>query len=138
MDIYNKSLFSATNKIEQYKNVTLRDKEKEFNKLFGLIGKYKKIDKKCNILEIGVGIGWVMAWCHQKGLSCKGIDISPELVNFSKEWCKKETGFDPDIELGNIEEDIIGVENYDIIIATSTFEHVEFWQKGLKNVFNAF
>ena len=137
MDIYNESLFSATNKIEKQKNVTLRDKEEEFNKLFGLIEKYKNIDEKCKILEIGVGIGWVVAMCQQKGISCKGIDISPELVNFAKEWCKRETGLEPDIELGNIEENNIGINKYDIIIATSTFEHVELWKRGLTNVFNA-
>ncbi len=36
----------------------------------------------------------------------------------------------PDICLGNIEEKDIGLSRYDIIIALSTFEHEEHWQKG--------
>jgi 2-polyprenyl-3-methyl-5-hydroxy-6-metoxy-1,4-benzoquinol methylase len=39
--------------------------------------------------------------------------------------------------LGNIEESDIGVSKYDVVLATSTFEHVEHWEKGIRNIFNA-
>jgi SAM-dependent methyltransferase len=46
-------------------------------------------------------------------------------------------GIVPDIELGNVEDTDIGTEEYDVIVASSVFEHVEKWYDGLKRVYRA-
>jgi SAM-dependent methyltransferase len=49
----------------------------------------------------------------------------------------KKYGIQPNIELRNVEESDIGVSKYDVVIATSTFEHVEHWERGIRNIFDA-
>ncbi len=58
------------------------------------------------------------------------------MIEFAQDFGRRY-GIEPDIKLGNIENADIGISKYDIIIATSSFEHVEYWQKGLQNVFDA-
>ncbi|MEW5946338.1 MAG: methyltransferase domain-containing protein [bacterium] len=41
------------------------------------------------------------------------------------------------MEPGNIEDADVGSGEYDVIIASSTFEHVERWEEGIGKVFNA-
>ena len=49
----------------------------------------------------------------------------------------KRNGIVPDIELGNVEDTDIGKDRYDVIIASSVFEHVEYWRRGLEKVYTA-
>jgi SAM-dependent methyltransferase len=71
-----------------------------------------------------------------RGWRCKGLEISPQLVERAKE-IGAEHGVAPDIELGNLEEDDIGRNRYDIIICSNVFEHVEKWRMSVRKVYEA-
>jgi SAM-dependent methyltransferase len=49
----------------------------------------------------------------------------------------RRNGVVPDIELGNVETDDIGVERYDAIVASGVFEHIELWRPALTNIYRA-
>jgi 2-polyprenyl-3-methyl-5-hydroxy-6-metoxy-1,4-benzoquinol methylase len=74
--------------------------------------------------------------CKANGLQCKGLEISPQLVEFAMQMGKRN-GIVPDIELGNVEDSDLGVEKYDVVIASSVFEHVEHWRAGLAKLYAA-
>jgi 2-polyprenyl-3-methyl-5-hydroxy-6-metoxy-1,4-benzoquinol methylase len=135
MKIYIDKLNDISRYIENNKHLKLEDKEHDWEFIFDRIKKFKTINQKTKILEVGTGIGWLPILCKKKGISCRGIEISPQLIEYAQNLGKKY-GIEPDIELGNIEEMDIGKSEYDIVIATSTFEHVQHWQKGLKKVFD--
>ncbi len=136
MKIAHQESLPFTRYIEMKKSVTLNDYEADFQNIIGNVKKFKNIDKDTSILEIGSGMGWFQLLCKKNGILCKGIDISPQLVEYSYEFGKKY-GLVPDIEVGNIEDGDIGLDKYDVIIATSVFEHVEYWQDGINNVYDA-
>ena len=122
--------------IKEGRHLTLEDKRSDFEAIFKLIRRFKTLDPKTKILEIGTGLGWLVILCERSGMKCKGIEVSAELVDYGRKLGKKY-GFDPDIEIGDIAQTDIGAAEYDVIIATSTFEHVKDWQEGLKRVFMA-
>jgi 2-polyprenyl-3-methyl-5-hydroxy-6-metoxy-1,4-benzoquinol methylase len=122
--------------IEEQRHVTLEDKKPEFEAILRLIKQVKSLQCKTEILEIGTGIGWLLILCEQLGMKCKGVEVSPELVRFAQELGRKY-GVTPNIQTGQIEDIEIGTTQYDVVIATSTFEHVKNWETGLKKIFNA-
>jgi SAM-dependent methyltransferase len=119
-----------------HKSVGLDEKLSDFEAVIKLIKRFKSIDGNMAMLEVGTGAGWFEILCKKNGLSCKGLEIDPKLVEHARDIGRKY-GVEPDIELGNIEEMDIGRLTYDVIIANSTFEHVEHWRKGLKKIFDA-
>lgn len=112
------------------------DFEHQFENIIKRINKFKRIDSDTKILEVGTGSGWFQILCKKKGIFCEGLEICPQFIEYAKTFGRRY-GIEPNIKLGNIEEADIGTSKYDIIIALSTFEHVEHWQKGIKNIFNA-
>jgi len=136
MEIYQKHLSKISNYIESKKNFTLNDYEPIFKNIFKDIKKFKDINANIKILEIGSGTGWFQILCKKNRISCKGIEISPQLVEYSHAFARKYN-IEPDIEMGNIEEIEIGDNKYDIIIACSVFEHIEDWQNSIKKVYKA-
>lgn len=136
MRIHREELSDVVRYLQGYKDITLEDTKKDFEGLMKRIKTYKEIDGNTHILEIGTGIGWFPILCNRHGIRCKGLEISPQLVEYARIFGQRYE-IVPDIELGNIEESEIGIEKYDIIIASSVFEHVEYWQDGIRRIFNA-
>lgn len=136
MKICTEELTDVTRYLQNHLHITLEDKEKEYLSFIRSIQKYKTIDKTTRLLEVGTGTGWFPILCKKNGLSCKGLEISPQLIEYAKIFGQRY-GIIPDIDLGNIEETEIGIEEYDVIIASSVFEHVEHWQIGINKVFDA-
>jgi len=136
MEIHQEALSDVVRYIDDHKHISLEDKESEFKARLKIIRMCKDIDHETRILEIGTGTGWFPILCRREGISCKGLEISPQLVDYAR-WFGHKYGAEPDIELGNIEEVDIGTSRYDIVVASATFEHVENWQRGLRRVFNA-
>lgn len=136
MEILHKELSDVLRYIERHKDIKLEDQKQEFDAMFARIKQFKSVNEHTKILEIGIGTGWLPILCKKEGISCKGLEISPQLIEFAQQLGRRY-GIEPDIEMGNIEETDIGTLEYDVIIATSVFEHVEHWQKGIKKVFNA-
>jgi 2-polyprenyl-3-methyl-5-hydroxy-6-metoxy-1,4-benzoquinol methylase len=114
----------------------VNDMQTEFQSTIKLVGRHKEINRATQVLEIGIGTGWFQILCQQKGIQCRGLEFDPNLARCAIELGQR-FGIVPDIDLGNIETADIGRSRYDIIIAISTFEHVEHWEKGLENVAKA-
>jgi 2-polyprenyl-3-methyl-5-hydroxy-6-metoxy-1,4-benzoquinol methylase len=110
--------------------------ESQFNNTITRIKKFKDITPETRILEIGTGTGWFPILCKRNGIQCEGLEICPQFVEYAKEFGRRYD-VDPDIRLGNIEDSDIGSSKYDVIIALSTFEHVEHWRMGIQKVFDA-
>ncbi len=136
MRIHHEDLSDVTRYIHRHKDVTLESHRSEFEYLMWRLGRFTAIDRSTKILEVGTGTGWFPIMCGLKGFSCTGLEISPQLVEYGAEFGRKY-GIEPDIRLGNIEDEDIGRSVYDVIVASSVFEHVENWEKALHNVFDA-
>jgi 2-polyprenyl-3-methyl-5-hydroxy-6-metoxy-1,4-benzoquinol methylase len=122
--------------IDDHKHIKLEDKESDFRSILKIIRTVRAINHETKILEIGTGTGWFPILCALEGIPCKGLEISPQLVEYAR-WFGRHYGAEPDIEIGNIEEVDVGVSRYDVVVATATFEHVDNWQRGLTIIFDA-
>ncbi len=122
--------------IDEEERITLETRKPEVENLLTVIERFKHITSDTRILEIGVGSGWVQILFKEKGLSCRGLEIDPRLVEYAQERGRRH-GITPDIAVGDIGEADIGTSKYDVIIASSTFEHVKEWRMGLQKVFKA-
>ncbi len=122
--------------LEVHKQITLEDMRSEFESIVRTIGRFKEITPNTQILEIGTGTGWFQILAKERAMTCKGLEVNPYLIKYAQQLGKRH-GILPDLEMGSIETTDIGTSKYDIIIATSTFEHVENWQRGLERSFNA-
>jgi SAM-dependent methyltransferase len=122
--------------LSDQRKLVLQDFVPQFENTIKRIRKFKEIDSGSKVLEVGTGAGWFPILCKKCGIACEGLEICPQLVNYAYEF-GRANGVKPDIRLGNIEEEEIGQSKYDIIIALSTFEHVEHWQKGLRKIYEA-
>ncbi len=137
MDIHHgEELSDVSRYIENHKQLALSDKEPHYRNLLAYVAPYVKIGPDTNMLEVGTGMGWFSILCKKNGLRCRGIEISPQLVEFAKEY-GRENGVEADIVLGNIEHQDIAANQYDVIFCSSVFEHVEDWRRGLRNVYKA-
>jgi len=88
------------------------------------------------MIEIGTGTGSFPILCGLAGLNCEGLEISPQLREHALTWGEK-LGVQLDIRLGNIETANLGESIYDVVVASSVFEHVEFWRAALANVYRS-
>jgi 2-polyprenyl-3-methyl-5-hydroxy-6-metoxy-1,4-benzoquinol methylase len=122
--------------LANYGSYELKDKTPEYERYLSYVGRIRKVDSSMQILEVGTGTGWFPLLCKANGLQCKGLEISPQLVDCAMQVGKRN-GIVPDIELGNVEDNDIGVEQYDVIIASNVFEHVEHWRSGLAKLYQA-
>ena len=125
-----------TRYIRTRRRIRLEDREEMFRDKMRLINMFHKVDENSNILEVGSGTGWFAIYCKMKGISCKGLEISPQLVEYAMEW-GREYDIEPDIELANIETTDIGKDVYDAVFANSVFEHVEDWEEGIRRIYEA-
>ncbi len=121
--------------IQKNGHMFLEDFEPRFESIMKRVNKFKAINSETQILEIGTGTGWFPILCKKHGLCCEGIEICPQFVDHAFQYGERY-GIKPDIRIGNIEESDIGVSRYDVVIATSTFEHVEHWEKAIRNILN--
>jgi len=112
------------------------EKTLQFENYLKMVRPFVDLTPQTRMLEIGTGTGWFPVQCARKGLRCKGLEISPQLIEHSEKLAERY-GVQVDIELGNAEENDIGENAYDAIIASSVFEHVEHWRLGLARVYKA-
>jgi SAM-dependent methyltransferase len=133
MEIHYGELSDVDRYIRNQGPSTLEEKRAGFENLLRLIRKAKPVTASCRILEIGTGTGWFLLLCKLHGLHCKGLEISPQLIDFAR-GLGRSYGVEPDIDLGNLETADLGEAQYDVIICSSVFEHVERWEEGLRRV----
>lgn len=136
MEIHHEDLTDVSRYLANNQRMRLEDKEKRYRTYLRVVEPHIRIDSDTKILEVGTGTGWFPLLCKKNGLNCKGLEISPQLIEYARE-VGREYGIEPDIELGNLEDTDLGRGTYDVIIASSVFEHVEYWQQGLKKIYDA-
>ena len=134
MKIYQDPLSDVSKYIDTHRNITLEDQAQRFENYLWPLRNFKEITPETEILEIGTGTGWFPLLCKLHGLRCKGLEISPQLIEMAKETGRC-CGIDPDIELGNLEDYPLPDNFYDVVIASSVFEHVEDWRTGVRKIY---
>jgi len=134
MKIYHDTLSDVDKYIKENRLEGLEEKEQRYEAYLRPVRKVKEITPESEILEVGTGMGWFPLLCKLHGLRCKGLEISPQLIEAAKEMGRKY-GVEPDIELGNLEDYPLPDNFYDVVIASSVFEHVEDWRTGVRNIY---
>jgi len=120
--------------IGTHRNIALEAKIPQFESLLRPVRRFKELTPETKILEVGTGSGWFPILCQLRGLQCKGLEISPQLIEMAKE-IGREQGVEPDIELGNLEDYPLPENYFDVVMASSVFEHVEDWRTGVHKVY---
>src|SRR5690349_1277948 len=100
MKIYHEPLADVEKYIEKHRDIALEARRTQFENYVRAIQKYIDITPETEILEIGTGTGWFPLHCNLRGWRCRGLEISPQLIEMAKETGRKY-GIDPDIRLGN-------------------------------------
>jgi 2-polyprenyl-3-methyl-5-hydroxy-6-metoxy-1,4-benzoquinol methylase len=136
VQIHQQKLPEIERYIDDHLHEDLADKEVHYQNYLRILAPYRAIDSSTSVLEIGTGTGWFPLLCEAHGISCKGLEISPQLIEYALEMGRRH-GLNPDIELGNVEDSDLGRELYDVVIASSVFEHIEYWPKALERVYDA-
>src|SRR5574340_938499 len=136
MKVHHENLSDVLRYIEKQSRLSLEEKEEEFQSYLRVLRRFKKITPETRLIEIGPGVGCFPLLCAKHGLYCKGVEISPQLVEYAKETAQRY-GLPCHIEVGNIEESDVGFAEYDVVIARAVFEHIEHWQLALRRVYNA-
>jgi len=98
--------------------------------------KFHALTPETEIFEVGVGTGWFLLLCAEKGFHCRGIELNPMYARHALELGRKY-GHELEIEEGSIETTPLGTERYDIVFASSVFEHVRDYEAGIRNVYRA-
>lgn len=136
MKVHDGELSDVTRYIEKHSEKKLEDREQRFDHFMRQFKEFRDVDENTKILEIGVGSGWFALLSKQRGMNYTGIEISKQLVEFAIKR-GQEYNLEPNIRLGNVEDADLGENEFDIVLAYSTFEHVEHWEKGIENIFRA-
>ncbi|HKR61717.1 MAG TPA: class I SAM-dependent methyltransferase [Pyrinomonadaceae bacterium] len=136
MHIHYEDLADVSRYIENHSHIRLEDQKPTLENILENIKRFKKLDGNSRILEIGVGSGWFQIYCKQQGLKIEGLEISPQLAEVAKEFGRRND-VELDLRVGNIEETQIEREGYDVIVASSVFEHVEDWHSGVRKIFES-
>jgi SAM-dependent methyltransferase len=133
---YQEELPDVTRYIANNSHLGLDDHEEEFEKYLRLIRRCHAVDATTRMLEIGTGTGWFPLLCKRHGLSCKGLEISPQLIDYARQFGRSH-GIEAEIDLGNAEDTDLGIQTYDVILAQSVFEHIEHWERAAERIYRA-
>jgi SAM-dependent methyltransferase len=114
----------------------LEEFEPDFDSIMAKVGSILRVTPETKIFEVGAGLGWFEIICAKRGLSCSAIEFNP-VIRSAALVLARRYDVAVDIALGNIEETDIGRERYEIIIATSVFEHVYQYGRGLARIYEA-
>jgi SAM-dependent methyltransferase len=130
MQSHDEALSDIERYISNNKDITLSEREHQFDNWMRYLRPFKTVDASVNMLEVGTGMGWGPIIAKKRGLRLQGLEISPVLAEAGREYGRRY-GVDPDIIVGNVETYDLGSNVYDVVIASSVFEHVEHWRTAL-------
>jgi SAM-dependent methyltransferase len=134
MNIYREQLGDVERYLTKRASIRLEEKEDRHQSLLRCLNAVTRITPETRMLEVGTGLGLFPIWCALRGLSCKGLEISPQLIEYAHSLAR-EYGVEIDILLGNLEEYSMPPKQFDVIVAASLFEHVQLWRQGLSQVY---
>src|SRR5262245_12385209 len=103
MQTHFQELSQMIHSVTDHKSIELEEKQTDVETIIKMVKRLKKIDTKTTMLEIGTGGGWFEIFCEKQGISCKGLEIDPQYIEYAKQFGRKY-GLEPNIQLGNIEE----------------------------------
>ncbi len=126
MHVHNQTPADLARYIEHHASENYEEQLPKIENIFETIQRSKPLAAKARILEIGVGRGWLQVYGKKQGYDICGLEITQGLIDVAKDNGRKY-GVELDLELGNIEVGDIGEELYDVVIASSVFEHGEDW-----------
>ena len=135
MHIHYEDLTDVSRYIENHAHLTLEDQTPTLDNILHNIKRFKRLEPAAKMLEIGIGTGWFQIYCRQQGLDIEGLEISPQLTEVARRFGSRYNQ-ELNLKVGNIEETEIGTDKFDVIVASSVFEHVEDWHKGVKKIFD--
>ncbi len=138
MKIYQEAIPEINRFLDNFGTEDLDGPEKvlQFENYMKMVRPFVTLTPASRMLEIGTGTGWFPVQCARKGLHCRGLEISPQLIEHAHKLAALH-GVQAEIDLGNVEESDVGDNEYDVIIGSSVFEHVEHWRHGLARVHKA-
>jgi SAM-dependent methyltransferase len=108
----------------------------DYDSVMSKLASFCAITPTTEIFEVGSGLGWFEVLCAKHGLSCSAIESNAEIRDAALEFASRQ-GVRIDIALGSIEDTDIGRECFDVVIATSVFEHVRDYRRGLNRIYQA-
>jgi len=136
MKIYYEKLSDVQRYLDNNKDIGLDEKKPLYSSIMRTVRRFKPVDSNTRMIEVGTGTGWFLLLCQLDGLQCKGLEISPPLIQRAKE-IGASYNLVPDIQLGNLEDIELGENQYDVAICSNVFEHVELWREGLQKITRA-
>jgi SAM-dependent methyltransferase len=116
--------------------ISIEEFRADLDNILRKISRFHAIRPTTRIFEVGAGLGWFEIICSKRGLCCSAIEPNPVIRQAALKLAQQH-GADVDIRDGNIESANLGEEQYDVIIATSVFEHVARYGLGLAKVYEA-
>ena len=84
------------------------------------------------ILDIGCGSGKFIVECAKRGAEVHGIDISKEMIEIAKDFCKKNK-VNAELKVGDATKEL--PKDFDVSVALGVFEYFENPMPILKNMF---
>lgn len=134
MDIHCGDLADVSRYLTSKQHLRLEDMQTDYEAHIRAVSQFKPITRDSRMIEIGTGTGWFPLLCEQNGLQCEGLEISRQLIDHAVTWGAKY-GLHPKIQLGNIEDQGIGENLYDVVWANCVFEHIEKWRLALDRIY---
>jgi SAM-dependent methyltransferase len=136
LEIHRENLREIARYIEHHAGVRYEDQLPVVENVFETINVFRPLDTSHRILEIGVGNGWLQIYGKRMGYDISGLEISPQLIDLARQNAAK-TATEIDVSLGNVEVSDLGENQYDAIVASAVFEHVEKWEAALARIHRA-
>ena len=110
--------------------------EAEFEYVLSRLRRVHPIQAGARILEIGSGLGWFEVFAELNGFEAEAIEHNPTFIEVAQEL-GAEFGVQPRIHLADAETWDYGSDHWDVIVATSVFEHIREYRPILHKAYRA-
>lgn len=137
MQVHKEALPDVDRFLQMHGGYGLSHFRSEYEAILRNIGDYKELRPGLKVLEVGCGTGWFPVAMQLDGYDCEGVEISWQLKEKADQMARESGLESSGIRVGNIEEEDIGENRYDVIVCNSVFEHIENWRLALQRVHRA-
>jgi SAM-dependent methyltransferase len=108
----------------------------EFDSIRPRLERFVRLAPGTRLLEVGVGTGWLLVMCAHLGVEVAGVELHPAFAEHAREFGRAHD-VDLDITVGDIADVELPADDYDVVVASSVFEHVRSYGAGFANVHRA-